>query len=264
MQHRRGFSLIEVLVVIGIMSLLMAILLPSIEGVRHRAYITDCASNLRQIGQYLTMYANDNHGAYPRTRYQPGLPPVYGTGAASVDPFQTAGPSVNDVTAAAFLLMRVEHIPPVILNCPYDDVHQFQPEPADPATHSNFTNYRKNFGYSFANPYPTAQVAAAGYKWGAGVRAEVPVAADVNPGNLEPGDDVFDAKPNSPWRIMEHANSTNHERDGQNVLFGDGHVTWEKTPFCGIADDNIYTTRAGLIDAAPADKDDTILLPTDD
>jgi prepilin-type processing-associated H-X9-DG protein len=63
---------------------------------------------------------------------------------------------------------------------------------------------------------------------------------------------------------MKKANSENHERDGQNVLYGDGHVDWTHNPFCGVAADNIYTTRDGQVDASPVDRADSVLLPTDD
>src|SRR5437667_8103327 len=149
-----GFTLIEVLVVIGIIALLLGILLPTMERVRHRAYIANCASNLRQIGQFMSAYSNDHHGQLPRTVYAPGAAPAvqYGTGGAAIDPFLPGGPAANDLTAAVFLLLRVQHIPPLLLNCPYNDVNEFVPEKADPNTRSNFTDYRKNLGYSFANP----------------------------------------------------------------------------------------------------------------
>src|SRR6266542_4314981 len=99
---RRAFSLIEVLVVIGIIAILLGILLPALEHVRHQAYIADCASNLRQIGAALSSYCNENHGNYPRTRYVPGAPLVNGTGTTGPDPFSPTGPSPNDLTAPAF------------------------------------------------------------------------------------------------------------------------------------------------------------------
>src|SRR4051794_40268280 len=106
--HRAaGFSLIELLVVIGIIGVLLGILLPVMEKVRHKGYIDACASNLRQIGQAMQMYANENRGALPRTVYVPGAAPTFGTGGAAANAFAPGGPAPNDVTAAAFLLMRV-------------------------------------------------------------------------------------------------------------------------------------------------------------
>src|SRR2546421_5181509 len=99
-----GFTLIEILVVIGIISMLIGLLVPVIERGREKAIVAKCASNLRQIGQAISMYCNDNHGAYPRTIYQPDLPPTKGTNPAAPDPFGAGGPLPNDMTAPFFLL----------------------------------------------------------------------------------------------------------------------------------------------------------------
>jgi prepilin-type N-terminal cleavage/methylation domain-containing protein/prepilin-type processing-associated H-X9-DG protein len=64
-RQRSGFTLIEVLVVVGIIGLLVAILVPSVAKSRQQARAVVCMSNLREWGKAIQMYANDHDDTLP-------------------------------------------------------------------------------------------------------------------------------------------------------------------------------------------------------
>lgn len=71
---RAGFTLVELLVVIGIIALLISMLLPALGKVRGQARGVQCQANLRTIGQSMYLYADRNKGALPYGFWDGTLP----------------------------------------------------------------------------------------------------------------------------------------------------------------------------------------------
>ena len=216
----------------------------------------------------MLLYSNDNRGAFPVGPMSQGplRTPTWGTGAEATQPYDPGGPAQNDVTAAMFFLLRTQDITSEVFVCPSSngDKDVYGGGTNAPINRSNFTDFTKNLSYSLQNPYADDNVKKAGWKWDNTLGAEYAVAADLNPGLKGNGDNVLGPTTTSSARDMKQANSNNHDKDGQNVLYGDGHVSFESNAFVGVKQDNIYTTRDGKVSGSPVDANDSVLLPGDD
>ncbi len=248
---------------------------------------TRCANNLRMIGQALKAYANDNRGSYPRTMTSrdENPKPVWGTpyegnsalGPSDVnDQFAKANkpeakyrPAPNDVSAAIFILLRTQEITSDSFVCPSSHAVRWSfPGLQTPLSWTNWKGLqglREHLSYSMSNPYYSKMAIEAGAKWDNNQPAEFVVAGDMNPGT----DDLLKLTLGSPENLMRRGNSANHDQDGQNLLFADGHVEFTSNPFSGVKHDNVYTfgksdEKAGGVGiiGSPIDANDSVLLPT--
>ena len=134
--HRRAFTLVELLVVIGIIALLVAILLPALNRAKKQANTLVCASDIRQILQAFRLYAMDNRDHLPQAPWIGVRPTAQFSNCA----FTFDSDAVANYSYGA-LLKYIGGTPQVrekIMLCPDDECIS----PFD-------RSIRRNFSYSF-------------------------------------------------------------------------------------------------------------------
>ncbi len=294
MKKKKGFTLIELLVVIAIIAMLLAILMPALGKVKKLAMRLVCGTNLKGMANGLNVYAFDYRDEYPvaggpgdDTWSTTGITPGWALPSKS-----WAGVQTVTVSASLFQLVREADVGVKSFICKASDQQAFVNltdfdvvelwDFGSPA-HATLGDFGaiKSQSYSYQQPY-----------------GRFPADGTTNPGNavmadrnpwMDPQLDALAATSDDflghvrllnylstdKWMI-QGANAEPHDREGQNVLFNDGHVEFAKRADVGTRYDNIYTTRNAVTDAgrrkgaapvaignAPADSSEDSVLVND-
>jgi prepilin-type N-terminal cleavage/methylation domain-containing protein/prepilin-type processing-associated H-X9-DG protein len=219
-ERRKGFTLVELLVVITVIALLAALLFPVLQNALASARRAACISNLRQIGIGIAAYAADNGNQIP---YGPKAPPF--TNPLDFYPSTGAPTSLISLQSGApvglgLLLDKYLANTPKVLFCPGAD----QPTDAD-AELAKVGHAQAQSSYYYRHSGNTSLFDTGGV---------APAAPNINLANLGLNsqgvpiralvmDTVFLAMPE--FSTFGVSNKTNHQSQWVNVLYADGHVT---------------------------------------
>lgn len=271
--RRTAFTLVELLVVITIIGLLLTMLMPSLGKARELTRRAVCRTNLDAVGNAMAMYATDHMGLLPVVACKPNLAYnkighnrtlVEGPTADIEDNSRTmyklihAGWTTTNVRDSA---VETEMVTVEGFVCP--SVQQDTPDPLMDDPQYSFSSWR-HVSYSFQ----VQRADAPGALTTQAQASDKAIMADRNPLFRWDNSTSTDFSNMVPSGKPIGSNSTNHNEEGQAVLYLDGHAAWAPSSACGSAGDNIYARMDADGNAVaptgsdrPRDQDDSLLGP---
>jgi hypothetical protein len=247
--------------------------------VRSVAFTNVCGTNLSGIGKAMLIYSNDYDDELPRSGGRDSTWAHKIPDWKATSRFQAYGISANGqggegtISSCFYLLVKYSEVTPKSFLCksepkakPFDparykarnrdliELWDFGPEPW------------KHVSYSYHMPFGM-------YALTTSSEPGMAVAADRNPWIDSPfvgySKDFSKFDPDGEREAVKAGNTIGHKGDGQNVLYLDSHVNFEKLSFRGVNDDNIYTFWNGedirrgappVLGSQPQDRLDSLLM----